>query len=60
MVPLIPEYQEREPRLRVMADQGVDECVLLPTFAYGVEEALAHDIEAMHAIDAPIAMVSAL
>ena len=49
LVPLRPAFQEREPRLAVMAQQGVAECVLLATFAYGVEEALAHDIEAMHA-----------
>lgn len=48
LVPLRPEYQERAPRLEVMAEQGVGECVLLATFAYGVEEALAGDVEAMH------------
>lgn len=49
LVPLDPAYQERVPRLAVMTEQGVEESVLLATFAYGVEEALAHDIEAMHA-----------
>jgi len=44
-----PEYQHREPRLAVMDDQHVEQTVLLPTFTCGVEEALADDIEAMHA-----------
>nr|MDQ3293282.1 amidohydrolase [Actinomycetota bacterium] len=49
VVPLDPSYQERVPRLAVMAEQGVEECVLLATFAYGIEEALCGDVEAMHA-----------
>lgn len=44
-----PEYQHGEPRLAVMDDQNVERSVLLPTFTCGVEEALHHDIEAMHA-----------
>jgi predicted TIM-barrel fold metal-dependent hydrolase len=47
--PLQPAYQQREPRLRVMAEQGVEEIVLLPTFSYCLEESLCDDIEAMHA-----------
>src|SRR5205085_652170 len=39
-------YQQREPRRQVMAEQGVEEIVLLPTFTCGVEEMLCHDIEA--------------
>ena len=46
---LRPEYQQRIPREEVMAAHGVDEAVLLPTFAYCVEEGLSHDVEAMHA-----------
>lgn len=44
-----PEYQHREPRLAVMDQQNVERTVLLPTFTCGVEEALADDVEAMHA-----------
>ena len=44
--PLRPEYQQRGPREKVMAEQGVEEIVLLPTFTCGVEEMLCDDIEA--------------
>lgn len=44
-----PEYQHREPRLAAMDGHNVERTVLLPTFTCGVEEALHHDIEAMHA-----------
>ncbi len=46
--PLQPEYQQRAPRTVRMAEQGVEEIVLLPTFTCGIEEALSGDIEAMH------------
>jgi predicted TIM-barrel fold metal-dependent hydrolase len=44
-----PEYQHRQPRLAAMDAQNVERTVLLPTFTCGVEEALAGDIEALHA-----------
>jgi predicted TIM-barrel fold metal-dependent hydrolase len=44
-----PEYQSRGPRAAKLAEQGVEQALLLPTFAYAVEEALKDDIEAMHA-----------
>lgn len=46
---LQPEYQHRDARERVMAEQGVEEILLLPTFTYGVEEGMSDDLEAMHA-----------
>jgi predicted TIM-barrel fold metal-dependent hydrolase len=46
---LRPEYQHRAPREQRMREQGVEEILLLPTFTYGVEEALCGDLEAMHA-----------
>jgi predicted TIM-barrel fold metal-dependent hydrolase len=44
--PLRPEYQDRDVRLKVMADQGVAATVLFPTLGVGVEEALRDDPEA--------------
>ena len=46
---LRPEYQQGEPRRRVMEQQGVEASVLLPTFGCGLEELLAHDLEASRA-----------
>ncbi|MGA8546003.1 MAG: amidohydrolase family protein [Mycobacterium sp.] len=43
-----PEYQSLEARIATLASQGVEEALLLPTFAYAIEEALKDDIEAMH------------
>lgn len=41
-----PSYREQEARLWVMDEEGVEKTLLFPTFAYGVEEALAADPEA--------------
>jgi predicted TIM-barrel fold metal-dependent hydrolase len=41
-----PEYQNRDARIAVMDEQGIETVFMLPTFACGVEEALKHDIEA--------------
>ena len=48
--PLQPAYQHREPRLQAMAEQGVEEIVLLPTFTCCIEESLADDLEATYAV----------
>jgi predicted TIM-barrel fold metal-dependent hydrolase len=44
--PIRPEYRDREARLRVMDDQGLDGAWLFPTLGVGIEEALGHDAEA--------------
>ncbi|WP_375484782.1 amidohydrolase family protein [uncultured Mycobacterium sp.] len=41
-----PEYQNRDARIAVMDEQGIETVFMLPTFACGVEEALKHDIQA--------------
>src|SRR6195952_4434443 len=46
VAPLSPAYQNREARLAVMDEQGLESILLFPTLGCGVEEALAHDIPA--------------
>jgi len=45
--PIRPEYRHRDARLSVMDAQGIDGCFLFPTLGVGMEEALAHDAEAV-------------
>jgi predicted TIM-barrel fold metal-dependent hydrolase len=45
--PIHPAYREREARLRVMDEQGVEKVFLFPTLGVGMEEALKHDPEAL-------------
>jgi predicted TIM-barrel fold metal-dependent hydrolase len=45
--PIRPEYRDRDARLVVMDEQGIDGCFLFPTLGVGMEEALAHDTEAL-------------
>ena len=45
--PIRPEYRDRDARLAVMDDQGLDGCFLFPTLGVGMEEALADDPEAL-------------
>jgi predicted TIM-barrel fold metal-dependent hydrolase len=45
--PIRPEYRDRDARLAVMDKQGVDGCFLFPTLGVGMEEALAHDADAL-------------
>ena len=45
--PIRPEYRNRDARLEVMDRQGLDGCFLFPTLGVGMEEALAHDPEAL-------------
>ncbi len=41
-----PEYRDRDARLAVMDDQGMDACIMLPTLGVGMETALEEDPEA--------------
>jgi len=45
-----PEYRDRATRLRVMDEQGVDFTWLVPSLGLGIEEPLADDPVAWHAI----------
>jgi predicted TIM-barrel fold metal-dependent hydrolase len=45
--PIRPEYRDRDARLAVMDRQGLDGCFLFPTLGVGMEEALAHDPDAL-------------
>jgi predicted TIM-barrel fold metal-dependent hydrolase len=44
--PIHPEYRERDRRLAVMDDQGLEAACLFPTLGCGIEEALKDDIPA--------------
>jgi predicted TIM-barrel fold metal-dependent hydrolase len=44
--PIRREYRDRDARLAVMDEQGMEACWLFPTLAVGMEEALGHDLEA--------------
>src|SRR5579871_6422178 len=47
--PMRPEFQEREPRLRLLAEQGVDKCVVFPAgFALSAEH-YVQDTAALYA-----------
>jgi predicted TIM-barrel fold metal-dependent hydrolase len=48
--PIRPEYQDRDARLRVMDEQGLEAALLIPTSACGVEEALREDVPATMAV----------
>ena len=41
--PIRPEYRDRDARLKVMDEQGLDGAWLFPTLGVGIEEALADD-----------------
>ncbi len=45
--PIRPEYRDRDARLHVMDEQGLDGCFLFPTLGVGMEECLAHDPPAL-------------
>jgi len=47
--PIRPEYRDRDARLAVMDEQGMDGCILLPTLGVGMEQALVHDLPALTA-----------
>jgi predicted TIM-barrel fold metal-dependent hydrolase len=44
--PLRTEYRDRDARVAVVEEQGLDAVLLFPTLGCGVEEALRHDIPA--------------
>ena len=44
--PLRAEYQDRDARMAVMDEQGLEAVVLFPTLAVGIEQMLRDDIEA--------------
>jgi predicted TIM-barrel fold metal-dependent hydrolase len=44
--PTRPEYQDRDARIRVMDEQGLDGAFFFPTLAVGMEQALKHDLPA--------------
>ncbi len=47
--PIRPEYRERESRLRLMDEQGIEKAFLFPTLGVGMEEALCEDLPAQRA-----------
>jgi predicted TIM-barrel fold metal-dependent hydrolase len=47
--PIRPEYQQREARLAVMDEQGIESILLFPTFGVTFEHALRDDAEASFA-----------
>jgi predicted TIM-barrel fold metal-dependent hydrolase len=44
-----PGYRDRDARLRLLDEQGMDGALLFPTLGVGMQEALRHDIPALHA-----------
>ena len=44
-----PEYRDRDARLKVMDQQGLEACFMFPTLGVGAEEALREDTEALYA-----------
>jgi len=48
--PIRAEYRNRDARLVVMDQQGLERAVLFPTLGVGIEAALSHDGEAAHAV----------
>src|SRR5207253_9222700 len=46
--PIRAEYRDREARLALMDEQGIDGCFLFPTLGVGMEEALIDDPVAAH------------
>lgn len=47
--PIRPEYRDRDARLAVMDNQGMEKCWLFPTLGVGIEEALKEDPPAVMA-----------
>ena len=47
--PLRPEYQDRDARVAVIEEQGLDAVVMFPTLACGMEQALKDDVPALMA-----------
>jgi predicted TIM-barrel fold metal-dependent hydrolase len=47
--PIRAEYRDRDARIALMDQQGMDGCILLPTLGVGMEQALIDDLPAMTA-----------
>jgi predicted TIM-barrel fold metal-dependent hydrolase len=47
--PISPAYRDREARLELMDQQGLEGCFLFPTLGVGMEQSLKDDPEAAHA-----------
>ncbi len=47
--PIRAEYRDRDARILVMDEQGVNGALFFPTLGVGMEEALLPDVEAVHA-----------
>ncbi len=47
LVPISPAYRNRDARLAVMDDQGIEAMFMFPTLGVGMEAALEHDQEAL-------------
>lgn len=47
--PISPAYRDRDARIVLLDEQGLDGCFLFPTLGVGVEQALIHDPPAAHA-----------
>ncbi|HEY8153730.1 MAG TPA: amidohydrolase family protein [Myxococcota bacterium] len=47
--PIRPAYRDRQARLDLMDQQGIEGCLLFPTLGVGIEHPLRHDAELTHA-----------
>jgi len=47
--PIQPAYRDRDARLALMDEQGIDKCFLFPTLGVGMEQALRGDLPAQRA-----------
>ncbi|MER5626760.1 amidohydrolase family protein [Streptosporangium sp. NPDC002544] len=47
--PIRPEYRDRDARLALMDEQGMQGAIFLPTLGVGMEQALLHDVPALTA-----------
>jgi predicted TIM-barrel fold metal-dependent hydrolase len=47
--PIRAEYRDRDARIRLMEEQGMQGCILLPTLGVGMEHALINDLPALQA-----------
>jgi predicted TIM-barrel fold metal-dependent hydrolase len=50
MQPLQPEYHDRDARLAVLDEQGIEQTWIVPTLGLGIEEVLRHDVESAAAV----------
>jgi len=47
--PIRPEYRDRDARIALMDEQGMQGCIILPTLGVGMEQALVDDLPAQQA-----------